>query len=131
MVAALRSRHGASNEVLRLVAAGKLVVLATPPLFLEYEEVIKRPEQQLTHGMRMVAIEGFLSELAAVIVPVELHFQWRPQGRDPSDEMVVEAAINSRADALITHNIADFIAAEQQFEIQVLRPAELLKKMRL
>jgi hypothetical protein len=38
------------------------------------------------------AIEEFLGELAALIEPVGVHFQWRPQSRDPNDEMVLEAA---------------------------------------
>jgi predicted nucleic acid-binding protein len=52
------------------------------------------------------------------------------QGRDPNDEMVLEVAINGRAGALVTYNIADFAAAER-FKIAVLRPAELLKKVKL
>jgi hypothetical protein len=37
------------------------------------------------------AIEEFLAEFAALIELVEVHFQWRPQSRDPNDEMVLEA----------------------------------------
>ena len=35
-------------------------------------------------------------------------FLWRPKLRDPSDEMVLEAAINGSADALVTFNRRDF-----------------------
>ena len=49
-------------------------------------------------------------ELGALIEPVEGHFQWRPQSRDPDDEMVLEAAINGWADALVTYNVADLPA---------------------
>ena len=69
-------------------------------------------------------------ELAALIEPVEVHFQWRPQGRDPSDEMVLEAAVNGLADALVTYNVADFAAAGVRFKIAVLGPAELLRKVK-
>jgi putative PIN family toxin of toxin-antitoxin system len=86
----------------RLIATRRLVALATPPLFLEYEDVLKRPEHRLAHGLAPEAMEEFLAELAALIEPVEVHFQWRPQSRDPNDEMVLEAAINGRADALVT-----------------------------
>jgi len=130
VVAALRTRLGASNAVLRLVAQRRLVVLATPPLFLEYEDVLKRPEHRLVHGLSLEAIDEFLAELAALIEPVEVHFQWRPQARDPNDEMVLEAAINGRADALVTYNIADFAGAAERFRISVLRPADLLKKVK-
>ncbi len=130
VVAALRTRSGAGNAVLRLVASRRLVPLATPPLFLEYEEVLKRAEQQLAHGLRPDEVDEFLAELAALIEPVELHFRWRPQSRDPNDEMLIEAAINGRADALVTYNTSDFIMAGERFGIRVLNPAELLKKVK-
>jgi putative PIN family toxin of toxin-antitoxin system len=130
VVAGLRTRLGAGNAVLRLVAERRLVLLATPPLFLEYEDVLKRPEHRLAHGLSPEAIDGFLAELAALVEPVEVHFQWRPQSRDPNDEMVLEAAINGQADALVTYNVADFAAAAERFRIAVLRPAELLKKVK-
>jgi predicted nucleic acid-binding protein len=77
------------------------------------------------------AVDEFLAELAALIEPVELHFQWRPQGRDPNDEMVLEAGINGRADVLVTYNLADFVGAAERFRISVMHPADLLKKMKI
>ncbi len=130
VTAGLRSRSGAGNAVLRLVAERRLILLATPPLFLEYEDVLKRPEHRLAHGLTPEQIEEFLAELAALVEPVEVHFQWRPQVRDPSDEMVLEAAINGRADALVTYNVADFELAGERFHIPVMRPADLLKKVK-
>jgi putative PIN family toxin of toxin-antitoxin system len=131
VVPGLRTRLGAGNAVLRLVAQRRLVALATPPLFLEYEDVLKRPEHQLVHGLPPDAIDKFLAELAALIEPVEVHFQWRPQSRDPNDEMVIEAAVDGQADALVTYNVADFAGVAERFRISVLRPADLLKKVRL
>jgi len=130
VAAALRSRLGAGNAILRLVASRKVTLLATPPLFLEYEEVLKRPEQRLAHKLELEAIDEFLGELAALIEPVEVHFLWRPQVRDPNDEMVLEAAINGRADALITYNISDFQAARRRFPFEILRPGEFLKRVK-
>jgi putative PIN family toxin of toxin-antitoxin system len=130
VVAALRSRLGAGNAVLRLVANRRLVPLATPPLFLEYEDVLKRPEHRLVHGLTTDDIDEFLAELAALIEPVEVHFQWRPQSSDPNDEMVLETAINGGADVLVTYNIADFAVAWERFGIRVLSPPELLRKVK-
>ena len=130
IVAALRTRQGAANRVLRLVADGRLVLLATPPLFLEYEDVLGRPEHRLVHGLTPEAIEDFLAELAALVEPVDIHFQWRPQVRDPSDKMVLEAAINGRADALVTYNIKHFAAPGDRFGIPILRPVDVLGKVR-
>jgi putative PIN family toxin of toxin-antitoxin system len=130
VVAGLRTRLGAGNAVLRLVAERRMTLLATPPLFLEYEDVLQRPEHRLAHGLTLLEIDDFLSELAALIEPVQVHFQWRPQTPDPNDEMVLEAAINGQADAVVTYNVADFAQAWERFEIPVLRPAELLRKVK-
>jgi len=130
VVAGLRTRLGAGNAVLREVAHQRFVPLASPPLFLEYEDVLKRPEHRLVHGLSLEAIDEFLAEFAALIEPVEVHFQWRPQTPDPNDEMVLETAINGRADAVVTYNIADFAVAAKRFKISVLRPGDLLKKVK-
>jgi putative PIN family toxin of toxin-antitoxin system len=129
VVAALRTRAGAGNAVLRLIANRRLVALATPPLFLEYEDVLKRPEQRLAHGLVPESIDEFLAEFAALVEPVEVHFLWRPQTRDANDEMVLEAAINGQADALVTYNVTDFTSAGRRFGIPIVAPAELLKKV--
>ena len=127
VVAALRTRAAAGNAVLRLVANRRLVPLATPPLFLEYEDVLKRPEQRIAHGLTLETVDEFLVELAALVEPAEVRFLWRPHVPDPSDEMVLEATINGRADALVTYKIRDFAVAGERFAVLVLRPPELLK----
>ena len=129
VVAALRSREGASNLLLRQIANRRLLLLLSPPLFLEYEEVLKRPEQQIVHRLREEEVDRFLAELAAIAMPVDIYFRWRPLGADPSDEMVLETAINGQADALITFNVSDFAPAEK-FDIRVLTPAQFLRRWR-
>jgi putative PIN family toxin of toxin-antitoxin system len=131
VVAALRSASGASNALLRELAHGRMVgLLVTPALFLEYEAVLKRPEQRLAHGLSIKAIDRFLAALASASEAVEVSFQWRPQLADPNDEMVLETAVNGRADALVTHNVRDFAKAAERFGLRVLRPGEALMEMR-
>ena len=130
VVAALRTREGTGNAVLRLVANRRLRALATSPLFLEYEDVLKRPEQRIAHGLTPDRIDEFLAELAGLIEPINVRFLWRPQVRDPSDEMVLEAGINGRADALVTYNIRDFERAGRRFEVVILSPPDLLKMVK-
>ncbi len=128
LVAALRSRSGASNAILRKVAANALTPLVSPALFLEYEDVLKRTEQQRAHGLSLQEVDGFLAALASASEPVECHFRWRPQLRDPGDEMVLEAAVNGNAEALVTHNIRDFEPAKL-FQLRVITPGECLKEL--
>jgi putative PIN family toxin of toxin-antitoxin system len=126
LVAGLQAQRGASYPVLRLAERQRIIPLATPPLFLEYEDVLQRAQQQLAHGFSTHEIQGLLSEVAALIELVEVHFRLRPQLTDPKDEMVLEAAVNGRASALITHNIADFLQAGRRFRLPTLTPAQLL-----
>ncbi len=97
-------------------------------LFLEYEAVLKRPEQIAIHGFSAAELDSILAELAALAEPVETHFLWRPQLLDAADELVLEAAVNARADALTTYNVRDFAGPATRFGLAVLRPADLLTK---
>lgn len=130
IVTALRSATGGSNAVLREAAHGRITPLVTPALFLEYEAVLKRPEQRLVHGLGLRDIDSFLSALAAACEAVEVSFQWRPQLSDANDEMVLETAVNGQADALITYNVRDFVKGAERFGLRVLRPGDFLKELR-
>jgi len=126
LVAGLRSRSGASAALLREVASNSLQIVASPALFLEYEAVLKREQ----HGLPMRFVDGFLAELALCILPVEIRFVWRPQLTDAGDEMVLEAAINGHAQAIVTHNRRDFEPAAERFGIGIWSPAEALAGIR-
>lgn len=79
--------------------------------------------------MSEVDIKGFLKSLAAAAEPVEISFRWRPQLRDPADELMLEAAVNGRAEAIVTHNVTDFEPASSRFGIRILTLAQLLKEL--
>ena len=128
-VSAVRSRHGASNAILVHAFRNRFDWLVSVPLFLEYEQTLTRAELLLATGIRMADMSTFLSDIARIVKPVELHFLWRPQLRDPGDEMVLETAVNGRADVLVTHNGRDFVGAES-FGVTVLTPARFLTRMR-
>jgi putative PIN family toxin of toxin-antitoxin system len=130
IAAAFRSRSGASNLLLQMAAEGQFIMLATPALFLEYEDVLVRPEQRKVHGISVRDLELLMRDLARLIEPVEVHFQWRPQLRDANDEMVLEAAMNGRADGLVTHNRRDFLPASQGLGLRVFGPADVLRLLR-
>lgn len=129
VVSAFRSRLGASSRLLGFVEGGRLVPLATSALFLEYEDVLKRPEQREISGLSLAEVDTALAALAALTEPVEVRFTWRPQLADPGDEMVLDAAVNGQADALVTHNLAHFASAAPRFGLTLLRPGELLKRI--
>ena len=130
IVAGLRSQLGGSNRVLAMVARQQIVPLVTTALFLEYEDVLNRPEQRLATGMATEQVAGFLAAFASAAEAIDVYFTWRPQLADPSDELVLEAAANGRASAIVTHNVRDFLPAARDFDIEVITPGEMLGRMR-
>lgn len=128
IVAGLRSRLGASNRLLGLVAEQRLIPLVTTALFLEYEEVLKRPEQRLATGMSEAEIAGFLGAFASAAEAVEVHFLWRPLLADPDDELVLECAVNGSAEAIVTHNTKHFMPASRELKMAIVTPGTLLKR---
>jgi len=129
LIAAFRSRAGAAAEVVRLVRRRELTMVATVALFVEYEAVLTRPQHLATAKMTVAEAEIALDVLAAVAEPVESYFLWRPRLRDADDDMVLEAAVSGRADAIATFNIRDFTGVQSEFGIAVLTPAGILKEI--
>src|SRR4051812_23746223 len=89
LTAALRSRRGTTFVLLQAVRSGRLTPLAAPSLFLEYEEVLKRPEQREVSGLSLADVDRVLGVLAVAIEPIAVHMRWRPQLKDPDDELVL------------------------------------------
>ena len=61
--------------------------------------------------------------------PVTSHFRWRPQLHDPGDEMVLEAAVNGQAVAIVTFNLRHYRLGPARFGIAVMRPADALRRI--
>jgi putative PIN family toxin of toxin-antitoxin system len=117
LVAALRSDRGASRQLLLAALDRRFVMLASVPLFLEYEAVLTRPEHAAAAGIAAEEVMVLLDALAAVSEPVRLSFLWRPWLKDPADEMVLETAVNGAADRLVTFNMRRLGAAVHSFGI--------------
>ncbi|MDD2853183.1 MAG: putative toxin-antitoxin system toxin component, PIN family [Desulfuromonadaceae bacterium] len=127
LVTAMCNRDGASHLLIRWALTDKIRLLASPALWLEYETVIKRPHIRLRHGISLENLDIVLDTLAAHVEPVHLNYLWRPQLRDQNDEMVLETALNSSADALVTFNTKDFADAANRFALRLVTPAECIK----
>jgi putative PIN family toxin of toxin-antitoxin system len=130
VVAAMRSPTGASAALLMQARKGKVTLLANVALALEYEAACRRAEHAVAAGLTMNEVGIFLDAVLAMVEPVESHFMWRPLLRDPADEMVLEAAVNGRAAAIVTFNLRDFGAAPLQFGVEVLTPAVALRRIK-
>ena len=111
LVAAVRSRRGASRAWLRAILTREATLLLSVPLALQYEAVLTRPEHLAAAGATVEQVTALLDTLFAVCRPVEISFLWRPILRDADDEMVLEVAVNGRVDRLLTFNERDFAGA--------------------
>jgi predicted nucleic acid-binding protein len=106
------------------------MLLVSVPLAMEYEAICSEAEHRLTAGLSEREVEIFLDAIVAMAEPVETHFLWRPQLRDPGDEMVLEAAVNGQADLLVTFNVRDFGDVPSRFGIELMIPRDALERIR-
>ena len=129
MVAALRSDRGSSRRLLAQVLDGKLQMLVSVPLMIEYEAVLTRSEHMAVMGLETAQVTRMLDDLAEIAVRVHLYFHWRPKLMDPADEMVLETAVNGSADRLITFNVRHLAEAAREFGIRTVRPPEAWREI--
>jgi putative PIN family toxin of toxin-antitoxin system len=123
-VSALRSRQGASYEILRLTGqdAGFEINLSVP-LVLEYESVAKRVVDEL--NMTAQEVDDIIGYLCEVAVQHKIHYLWRPVLPDPKDDMVLEVAVAGQCEYIVTHNVKDFQGAEH-FGMKIITPHNFL-----
>jgi len=126
LVAALRSKRGASARLLSLIGTGRFEVVLSVPLLLEYEAVFLR--DLVPDSSERQTREVILDYLCAVAERQEIFFLWRPRLRDPQDEMVLEAAVAGGCGRIISFNKKDFVGAER-FGVVVLTPRAFLEEI--
>ena len=126
LIAALRSRRGASYRLLSLIGDGRWQVNLSVPLVLEYEDVAKRPNSGLT--LSVGEIDDILDFICSEANLREIFYLWRPVLPDSKDDFILELAVESRCDFIVTFNVRDFAGAEK-FGIEVVTPQEFLRKL--
>ena len=129
IVAAFRSRRGASNVLLRHAETGAIRPLCSTALFLEYEAVLSRAGTRAATGHSLADVARVMKALAAIAEPVDIRWQTRPVLRDADDELVLETAANGDACGIVTHNVRDFAPA-RSLGIHVATPGEIVRRLR-
>ena len=123
LVAALRSRRGASFRLVQKLGSPRFQPVISPPLCLEYEDVLSRPG--LLPGYTPEDIGDFLDYFLSECVECRIHFLWRPYLPDPKDDLVLEVALAGRATFIITHNLRHFPGVDA-FGIRAVTPDDFL-----
>ena|SRR5436189_4671645 len=129
LVAAVRSDRGASRVLLTAALEQRYPTLASVPLMLQYESVLTRAEHLAAAHISTADVEILLDALAMVIEPVRISYLWRPVLSDASDDLVLETAVNGRADILVTFNRRHFEPAAAPFGLEILAPADAVQRL--
>jgi putative PIN family toxin of toxin-antitoxin system len=126
LVSALRSRRGQSFALLSLVGGEAFQHVVTVPLVMEYEAVLLRDGMV---RLPAAAVGDVIDFLCATGVQQSIHFLWRPKLPDLKDDMVLEAAVNGGCDAIVTHNVRDFVGS-QALGVFIMTPLQFLTSLK-
>ena len=128
LVAAARSRQGASFALVGSLPHPRYEFALSVALYTEWQAVLTRPEH-LPPGLQPQDALAYLRHLASIAHLQDVHYLWRPFLRDPDDDMVLECAVASGSRYLVTHNVRDF-ARITSLGISPVTPAEFLDMLR-
>jgi putative PIN family toxin of toxin-antitoxin system len=127
LVAAARSRHGASHALLSRLPDPRFQPVISIPVFVEYRAVLLRPENLLQRSAPQA--DGFLDFLLSVSHLQEIYFLWRPVLPDPDDDLLFELAVAANARYVVTHNLRDFRGMEK-WGIRAVSPSDFLEQLK-
>ena len=126
LVAALRSRRGASFELISRLGSGAFEIAISVSLVLEYEAALLR-HAAVPH-LSEKDIRDFVDYVCEGAIHQEIFFLWRPFLRDPGDDFVLELAVAAGCEAIVTHNVRDFRGADK-WNVRVLPPGAFLQDL--
>ena len=129
LVAAVRSDRGASRVLLTAALEQRYPTLASVPLMLQYESVLTCVEHLGAARISAADVEILLDAIALVAEPIRISYLWRPVLADPGDDLVLETAVNGRADVVITFNRRHFEPAAAPFGLEILAPADAARRL--
>ena len=127
LVAGIRSRRGASFQIIERVGTSLFEIALSVPLVLEYEDALLRHAS--VAGLTANDVHDIIDYFCSVAVRQEIFYLWRPALRDAGDDLVLELGVAAACDSIVTHNIRDFAGAER-FGLRVFTPGDFLNQMR-
>ncbi len=128
LLSGLKSNRGYSYKLLEQLPTRRFEVCISVPLIFEYESVLLNHRK--TIGMTESDIKSVIDYLCLIGRKTSIYYLWRPFLKDPFDDHVLEVAVNSKSQHIVTHNTKDFQNVEQ-FGISVLTPKEFLEKEKI
>jgi putative PIN family toxin of toxin-antitoxin system len=123
-VTALRSQFGASYKLFSLIDKGIYKLNLSVPLALEYEAVAKRMVGEI--ALNEKDIDNILDFIISNSNHWQIFYLWRPQLKDPGDDMLLELAVTASCNYILTYNVKDFKGIKK-FGVKAITPKEFLK----
>ncbi len=125
LVSGLLQPLGPSGQIVRLVAAGDLVLVHDPRILVEYGEVLLR-EKFRFDPERVAALMDQIRARGVVVVASPLPLRLP----DPDDEVFLEVAAAAGARCLVTGNLKDYPAEARQ-GVEVVSPRRFIDLYRV
>lgn len=129
-ISAVLSEDGYAKKVLEFCLKKELLSQMGLKLFCEYEDVLSRDKIISQVKIDRGEIEDLLNAFMSVSRWNEMYYLWRPNLKDEGDNHLVELAVASNADILITHNKKDFLQNELRFDFEILNAKEVCERIK-
>jgi predicted nucleic acid-binding protein len=117
----LTTQGSAPGLIMEAWLRGLFVACVSNALAYEYVEVLSQ-KLSTRRWNRLQPVVGTLLGQAR-FVPV--YFSWRPMSPDPSDDHVIDCAMNAGV-PVVTSNVRDFRLAAQTFGLMVMTPVDFV-----
>ena len=127
LFSALKSRQGASYELVSMLPDERFHPVLSVPLYIEYQEVLRRPP--LSDNYTDEEIIKFLRYFCRISHLQKVYFLWRPFLKDSDDDMILELAVAAGCRYVVTHNLRDFSGSER-FGVEAIEPGRFLNQIR-
>jgi len=129
-ISALIKKKSSARELLRLIFRDKVFPQMSEALFYEYEAVMKRKKIQKLTPLTAEEQEQLLHAYLSSCKWNEIYYMWRPNLKDEDDNFIVELAVASGVEYIITYNIKDFQNPELTFKHKVITPEQFIKEFK-
>jgi len=123
ILSGLRSKNGYSFKLLELIPEFKFNIAISVPLILEYEAILNKYLENL--DLTKIDIDILLNYFCKIGEHTKIYYLWRPFLKDPFDDHLLELAVSSQSNFIITFNLRDFNKIEK-FGIKAITPKDFI-----
>lgn len=127
LLSALRSRNGASHEILSRLVKREFELIIGNTVLAEYDEVLKR--ECPGFGVPVATVNRFLDALCAGATCFSTSSFWKPALPDPDDEAFAQLALEAKVGYLVTCNLRHFPSGRLP-ALRVVSPKDFLQVLK-